>query len=155
MVHATNKEVLVPDKLRLQALELASVWNIYDYLRLNHNNFNYVFYKNRRISIDNIEDLGLKSLDRVLDEQNSNCLDVNIIFFLMLIEIRVKPRMWYGTVKLADGNTYKHVWISIDGEIWDLTVRTGRNYKKIKELRYNKSIMKLNQLEGRSVINGC
>ena len=137
MSTATNKEVLVPDKLRLKALELENVFNIYNYLKLNGDFFNYSAYTNRIFKTDNIESLGLKSLDRVLDNGLSNCLDINIIFTLMLKGININSRLWYGTVRLADNKEYNHVWVTVDGEIWDLTCRTGKDYKKIKELKNN------------------
>ena len=137
MSTATNKEVLVPDKLRLKALELENVFNIYNYLKLNGDFFNYSAYTNRAFKTDQIESLGLKSLDRVLDNGVSNCLDINIIFTLMLKGININSSLWYGTVRLADNKEYYHVWVTVNGEIWDLTCRTGRNYEKIKELKNN------------------
>ena len=134
MSTATNKEVLVPEKLRVKAFELVDVLNIYNYLKLNGDFFNYSAYTNRALKTDKIESLGLKSLDRVLDTGVSNCLDINILFYLMLKEINIKSRIWYGTVKLADNKEYDHVWVTIDDEVWDLTCRTGRNYEKTKEL---------------------
>ena len=134
---ATNKEVLVPDKLRLKALELENVFNIYNYLKLNDDFFNYSAYMNRGFKTDNIESLGLKSLDRVLDNGLSNCLDIIIIFTLMLKGININSSLWYGTVRLADNKEYNHVWVTVDGEIWDLTCRTGKDYKKTKELKWD------------------
>jgi len=139
MPAATNKEVLIPEKLRITAVELGSLWDIFNYLRLGNDNFNYQAYNNRRFVTDKNDKVGLKSLDEVNDTGFSNSVDINHIFMIMLERIGLNPTLWYGTVQLANNREYTHVWVTVNGQVWDLTTRTGRNYKRIHkiEVDYN------------------